>query len=389
MAKLGLEKNSEMTKKSGLKIVFAGIFIWLFLTHIIFLMILSGHRTATEESLIASIRQTEGNDSLEVSRAVAEFARARLVRCLKLKKGSDQTLIFDQSFQEECSPAPWWRSVEEGQVSAASTNGQLWSVQFTAIPPYGFLWALWVVRGLGSLVIALVVYAFYFRSRTAALALKYERENAENLERIARQVGHDVRSPIGALKIVLAKYLKAESPEFELSTNALGRIEQIAEDLLVKGPQGFSGDWHSMNIRELIKEVISEKQQNSQNKQFELNCSLDQISTQARRADLSRIISNLIQNSLEASDGQRENLITIDVSKRGLWIEIGIKDTGKGISDSVLQKLRIDPASHDKPGGHGLGLKHSQTIVKNLGGSFEIHSKEGVSTEIILRLPTR
>jgi sensor histidine kinase regulating citrate/malate metabolism len=97
----------------------------------------------------------------------------------------------------------------------------------------------------------------------------------------------------------------------------------------------------------------------------------------------------LIQNSLEASDGQRENLITIDVSKRGLWIEIGIKDTGKGISDSVLQKLRIDPASHDKPGGHGLGLKHSQTIVKNLGGSFEIHSKEGVSTEIILRLPTR
>jgi signal transduction histidine kinase len=262
-------------------------------------------------------------------------------------------------------------------------------VRQMAIPPYGFLWALWVVRGLGSLVIALVVAAFYFRSRTAALALKYERENAENLERIARQVGHDVRSPIGALKIILAKYLKAESPEFELSANALGRIEQIAEDLLVKGPQGFSGEWHSMNIRELIKEVISEKQQNPQNKQFELNCSLDQMSTQARRADLSRIISNLIQNSLEASDGQRENLITIDVSKRGLWIEIGIKDTGKGIAGSVLQKLRTDPASYDKPGGHGLGLKYSQTIVKKLGGRYEIHSKEGVGTEITLRLPTR
>jgi signal transduction histidine kinase len=144
-----------------------------------------------------------------------------------------------------------------------------------------------------------------------------------------------------------------------------------------------------MNIRELIKEVISEKQQNSKNSQFELNCSLDQVSTQVRSADLSRVISNLIQNSLEASDGQRENLITIDVSKQGLWVEIGIRDTGKGIPDSVLQKLRTNPVSHDKPGGHGLGLKHSQTMVKNLGGSFEIHSEEDVGTEITLRLPTR
>jgi two-component system sensor kinase FixL len=50
-------------------------------------------------------------------------------------------------------------------------------------------------------------------------------------------------------------------------------------------------------------------------------------------------------------------------------VEIGVADTGPGLSAEVQQEL-FSPFHSDKPGGMGIGLSISRTIVEAHGGKI-------------------
>ncbi len=68
-------------------------------------------------------------------------------------------------------------------------------------------------------------------------------------------------------------------------------------------------------------------------------------------------------------------------------VEVGVRDTGPGISPKVLRNLFI-PFFTTKTQGTGLGLAISQSIVQNAGGMIEVQSQPGAGTTFTIVLPS-
>jgi len=65
---------------------------------------------------------------------------------------------------------------------------------------------------------------------------------------------------------------------------------------------------------------------------------------------------------------------------------VKVADNGPGMSEE-LQKRVLEPFETTKPQGTGLGLFIAVRIVKEHGGTLELHSKEGRGTTFIMTFP--
>jgi Signal transduction histidine kinase regulating C4-dicarboxylate transport system len=114
---------------------------------------------------------------------------------------------------------------------------------------------------------------------------------------------------------------------------------------------------------------------------------------------LRQVLMNLVHNGLHAMGargtltiGTRERrgrLAGWEVSETGVprgWVEISVKDTGQGISESILKNLFV-PFFTTKARGTGLGLAISQRIVQDAGGLIEVSTREGSGSTFRVVLP--
>jgi len=205
---------------------------------------------------------------------------------------------------------------------------------------------------------------------------------------IAQQVAHDIRSPISGL-IMLLNDLGDDIPQSHKSSleKTVQRIRDIASDL-VERHKIQDNDSEIISLNETIKEIISEKlQQYSRNRPVEISLlpsDDSEIFVKIGSSDLKRVLSNLIDNSVEAFSESGNVTVSFQESKSDVLITIS--DNGKGIAQDVLPKLFQKGASFGKQFGKGLGLYGSKQIVLAAGGSIHISStlNQGTSVEVIL-----
>ena len=70
----------------------------------------------------------------------------------------------------------------------------------------------------------------------------------------------------------------------------------------------------------------------------------------------------------------------------GETIEVVIADNGVGIAPDALPRV-MEPFYTTKPGGVGLGLWISQTLLEQHGGRLELTSAAGAGTRVTIGLP--
>jgi len=114
-----------------------------------------------------------------------------------------------------------------------------------------------------------------------------------------------------------------------------------------------------------------------------------------------RVLLNLLTNAFYAVDqrmkalsglADQENynpMVKVRTKKLENSIEIRVKDNGKGIPDSIKDKI-FQPFFTTKPTGEGtgLGLSLSYDIVtKGHGGKLTVNTAAGEGTEFIIQLP--
>ena len=218
---------------------------------------------------------------------------------------------------------------------------------------------------------------------------------------LASQVAHDVRSPLAALNMVLG--FSTELPEEKrlLMRNAIQRINDIANSLLNKNKsssiegevQTESGEDFSTMIIAVLDSIISEKRTQHRDKiDIEIRAELSAgygLFANIKQSELSRIISNLINNSIEAFEG-RGGKIDVEVLGEGELIVIDINDNGKGIPADILSTLGKKGVSYGKDNlesGSGLGLFHAHETLGKVGGEIEIYSELKKGTKVRLRFP--
>src|SRR6185369_15868940 len=91
-------------------------------------------------------------------------------------------------------------------------------------------------------------------------------------------------------------------------------------------------------------------------------------------------------NAVDAIVG--EGKITITTSQTDDQFLISVRDTGRGIPESIRSRI-FDPFFTTKPVGQGtgLGLAITYGIVQDHHGVIEVRSQVGVGTEFSIRIP--
>ena len=222
---------------------------------------------------------------------------------------------------------------------------------------------------------------------------------------LAAQVAHDIRSPLAALGAA-AKGLELPAEQRVLIDGAVARMKGIADGLLqryrVPGAVVQSQDTGHKSqagaekneicgLVGLIGQILAEKRLQHKDKadvKFEFNHGNNEIKAFVDPVEFQRLISNLVNNAVEALEGHKPEGI-VKVSLLGLdgKAMIDVADNGKGIPPEILARLGKKGETHGKAGGTGLGLYHARTTVESWGGSLEIKSEPGKGTTMSISLP--
>ena len=143
-------------------------------------------------------------------------------------------------------------------------------------------------------------------------------------------------------------------------------------------------------LSSLIDPLVTEKRLQFRSKigveiDADLGTSSYGLFAKIQSTEFKRIISNLVNNSVEVLD--KSGSVIVKLSHHGNKITIEVRDNGKGIPPEILKKLGTRGETHGKTGGSGLGLYHAQTSVESWGGTLSIESEFGKGTTVIVMLP--
>jgi signal transduction histidine kinase len=95
---------------------------------------------------------------------------------------------------------------------------------------------------------------------------------------------------------------------------------------------------------------------------------------------------NVLSNAIHAMEGEGTLTITTGMENERMYIRI--KDTGKGMTEEVKNRI-FEPFYTTKEVGHGtgLGLSISYGIIEKHRGTIHVISEPGKGSEFIIDLP--
>jgi len=215
---------------------------------------------------------------------------------------------------------------------------------------------------------------------------------------LARQLAHDIRSPITALNFAIASIPGLGSVHKEIIDASIKRINSIAQDVLFKSTQANSSstrvESQSVSLNHVIQTVLQEKTLANQplitqGVKLDLNIEDRDICVKMDESDLLRVLSNLVGNAIDAvaAAGGKGHVMVSSSSVGAEWLaKIVVEDSGCGIPKDLLKHLGEHGFSYGKR-GNGLGLHHAKKVIDEVGGSICIESELGVGTRVVVTLP--
>jgi signal transduction histidine kinase len=216
--------------------------------------------------------------------------------------------------------------------------------------------------------------------------------------KVASQLAHDIRSPLTALSVIIAKSGAAPEESRVLIRSAISRIQDVANRLLQTSQSlRDPGSTHDEGVDTLeptlisaiVESLVSEKRiQYSNRHEIVIETTQDQNSyclfAYVDRAQLLRVLSNLIDNSIEAIQG--DGRITVMIDEHAGSARIRITDNGPGFPVELAGRIGERGATFGKAGGNGLGLHSAKCTIERWGGVFSVESLPGLGANVSIQL---
>jgi signal transduction histidine kinase len=255
--------------------------------------------------------------------------------------------------------------------------------------------------GIFSLIVSIIVVAIYstqeyFSTKLAKELQDQEKRLNEEFEKIqklkvqveignlASQVAHDIRSPLSALEYITMNHL-VDTQEGRIARDSIKRIKGIADSLLEKGRTKSQDNIGEHNVNQLIKMAVDTKKLEFPARLIKLDVTKNSPMVLIDDVQLESILSNLINNALEATSTNDDVIIKTEIINSSLVITI--VDHGRGMSAELLSKLGQEKITMNKKDGNGLGVYSATQTIKRWGGNLEIKSKINIGTTITITLP--
>ncbi len=230
-----------------------------------------------------------------------------------------------------------------------------------------------------------------------------ERRDYENkLYQLASDIAVEIRQPLGRL-LANSKTIEdqLDIEQQRIYKNALMRINQIADDFHVLrkdeqlNPQETLDEpqWCKYISIVFYEYMLEKKIQYEETKiilktQISTECWF--VLAQFVRSDFQRVLSNLINNAVEATEGNKVRKVSVSMSyeAQDRRIMIKVADNGCGMNKKQLKELMVGQSQSTKLQGFGIGLQYVLEKIKQWNGEFLVASKKGDRTTFTLQLPS-
>lgn len=186
------------------------------------------------------------------------------------------------------------------------------------------------------------------------------------------------------------------SPEFlkESSTvinTMVDRISKIIRGLRTFSRTGPKDPFQIAKVVEITNDVIGLCQDKFRMNGIDFRAGNfdDSLSISCRPTQISQVLLNLLNNSFDAVRVSEEKWVTLEVGTLEHHVEISVIDSGKGISETVRDKIMQPFFTTKEIGkGTGLGLSISKSIVEDHGGKLIIDER-CENTKFVVTLPLK
>ncbi len=222
------------------------------------------------------------------------------------------------------------------------------------------------------------------RDQVASAALA----RARDLEFTGSKLSHELKNPLGAIKaLVQLSERAAEDPDarerLKVVASEVERIHAIVQGYLTFSRPRERLQPQSISLGSVADEVLSVLEARALAVGVALHRRGDATADVDPRR-LTEALLNLVANALEASGPG--DVVEISISESDGAARLVVRDTGRGMSHEVLERLG-EPFFTTRNDGTGLGVLLARAAFAQHGGMLEYSSAPGKGTTVTGTLP--
>lgn len=278
----------------------------------------------------------------------------------------------------------------------------------------------------------------------SGIAIEPVRQSYSSLKQFTADASHELRNPIATIQTNVQMALaypeiepQKQAKQLQIIERLTQRLGKLVNDLLflARSDSGIAEvEWQPVQIDALLIEVIEEQKTLAEQKGIAIELEIIEPKIENKLDNslldieepftilgdwdrLARLFTNLIANAIEYTQSNHQtakltlNKITIELKQLKqnkinrkirdrhyqYYLEIKIKDTGKGIAESDLPHIfdrfyRVDSARSRQQNsstetGSGLGLAIAKAIVENHKGKITVASTLNIGTTFTVIFP--
>ena len=216
-----------------------------------------------------------------------------------------------------------------------------------------------------------------------------EREQA--WQEMAKQVAHEIKNPLTPMRLTIQSFQQRFDPnDPKINQKVIDfskiMIEQI--DTMSEVATAFSNFATLPKLKieaEDVVEITGLSIDIFEPKIIQFSSSEKEIIWNIDRTQWIRIMTNLLQNAIQAVPQDREPNIRVHIEKHTEFLKIEIQDNGSGISEENITKI-FEPKFTTKTGGMGLGLAIVKNSINSLEGTITYETEENKGTIFTIQL---
>lgn len=339
------------------------------------------------KTIISSLLKYEriNHNPYTLAESLQTLEKSGLVKCTTLSLGKDGYIYFNTYTSDICSTTFISLKGKILSLSMKSVSGVVWNIKTISLNSDAFYSSLILSRFSVFTLILFIFFVFMLYDKNKGLQI--ELLHKESL--IYQQVSHDVRSPLYVLNALLHNENNDEL-NLDLVKSALGRLDSILQETNLRKNERIKKN-EEFEIVNSLKDVITEKNLIFKGK-FEIKVNVNEeglVYVIANKSQLQRVISNLLNNAIEASKKSTKIEISLNVQEETVLVRI--RDYGDGFPENIISKLGKVRVSEGKENsdesGSGIGLLHAVQYINSIGGRINFTNKApGAEVEILLKL---